>query len=114
MSAASTAYLKLADYFIRCRDNAANLPEEQEVTPYSSGVGFSLNGPRLVAPLTDGAGILSPPACGRVRGAQDWVRGVADVRGRLMTVTDLNRYLERAWEVAGGRRRLLVLDRDEL
>ncbi len=114
MSAASTAYLKLADYFIRCRDNAANLPEEQEVTPYWSGVGFSLNGHRLVAPLTEVAEILSPPACARVPGAQDWVRGVANVRGRLMTVTDLNRFLERASEVSEGRRRLLVLDRDEL
>src|SRR5690606_12062262 len=107
-------YLKLADYFIRCRDNAANLPEEQEVTPYWSGVGFSLNGHRLVAPLTEVGEILSPPACARVPGAQDWVRGVANVRGRLMTVTDLNRFLERASEVAEGRRRLLVLDRDEL
>ena len=46
MSAASAAFIKLAEYFIRCRDNAAALPSQEDLVQYWSGVAFVLDGVR--------------------------------------------------------------------
>ncbi len=43
-----------------------------------------------------------------------WMKGVANVRGRLMTVMDLSRFLGQPSELQEKRRRLLVLDQDDL
>lgn len=111
---ASAAFIKLADYNRRCRDLANDLPMQQDAVSYWSGVGFVLDGQKYVAPLDEVSEILSVPAYTRIPGAQSWMRGVANVRGRLMTVMDLSGFLDKVSSVQEKRRRLLVLDQDDL
>ena len=40
-AAASAAFIKLADYFVRCRRQAASLPMQEDAVQYWSGVGFT-------------------------------------------------------------------------
>ncbi len=113
-AAASAAFIKLADYFVRCRQQAANLPMQEDAVHYWSGVGFTLDERYYVAPMDEVSEILSVPAYTRVPGVLNWMKGVANVRGRLMTVMDLSRFLGKASELQEKRRRLLVLDQDDL
>jgi twitching motility protein PilI len=54
------------------------------------------------------------PRFTQVPGVKTWVRGVANVRGRLMPVMDLMMFLNRQSGLQSKRRRLLVLERGEL
>lgn len=112
MSTAS--YVRLADYLARCRNTALALPARQDVVQYWSGIGFELDGRRYVAPLDQVSEILTPPSYTRVPGVLSWMKGVANVRGRLMAVMDLTGFLDKQTEAQVRRRRLLVMDRGEL
>lgn len=113
-AAASAAFIKLVDYFVRCRQRAADLPMQEDAVQYWSGVGFKLDGRRFLAPLDEVSEILSVPAYTRVPGVLSWMKGVANVRGRLMTVMDLSRFLGKTSPLQEKRRRLLVLDQSDL
>ena len=113
-AAASAAFIKLADYFVRCRRQGASLPMQEDAVQYWSGVGFTLDERFYVAPMDEVSEILSVPAYTRVPGVLNWMKGVANVRGRLMTVMDLSRFLGKTSELQEKRRRLLVLDQDDL
>ncbi len=114
MSAASAAFEKLAEYFARCREQARDLPSRQDVVRYWSGIGFVLDGVHYVAPLEEVSEILSVPAYTHVPGVLSWMKGVANVRGRLMTVMDLTGFLDKTTALQERRRRLLVMDQGEL
>lgn len=74
---------------------AANgLPEQEESPPRWSGVGFELGGERFVSPIGEVAEMLVKPEVTRVPGVKPWVLGVANVRGRLLTLLDLEAYFQ--------------------
>ena len=50
---ASAAYIQLADYNRRCREQAKDLPMQQDAVSYWSGVGFVMDGKKYVAPLDE-------------------------------------------------------------
>lgn len=114
MSAASAAYIKLAEYLARLRSTALDLPAKQDVVQYWSGIGFMLDGRRYVAPLEQISEILTTATYTSLPGVHSWMRGVANVRGRLMAVMDLAGFLDRGTSLKEKRRRLLVIDQDEL
>lgn len=114
MSESSQAFQKLHDIAQRSKQFAHELPQQAEVKTYWSGVGFSLAGNRYVVPMNELAEILNVPRFTQVPGVQSWVKGVANVRGRLMPVLDLILFLNRASSLHWKRRRLLVIERDEL
>lgn len=79
------------------------------IQPHWTGVGFSLLGQRLVAPMGEVTEILMPPPLTRLPRVQPWVRGVANVRGRLLPLIGLAAWLgERASANWRGHRALVV------
>lgn len=114
MSAASAAYIKLAEYLARFRSTALDLPAKQDVVQYWSGIGFMLDGVRYVAPLEQVSEILMSTSYTRLPGVHSWMKGVANVRGRLMAVMDLAGFLEKNSALQEKRRRLLVIDQGDL
>lgn len=114
MSAASAAYTRLVDYMNRCREHAHNLPMQEDLVQYWSGIGFTLGEVKYVAPLDQVSEILTVPDYTRVPGVLDWMKGVANVRGRLMTVMDLIGFLNKTPALKEKARRLLVLDEGEI
>lgn len=114
MSEVSRAYLALAEIAKLSRQYAQGLPAQEEARAIWSGVGFTLNDRRYVASMDEVSEILSVPRYTQVPGVKTWVKGIANVRGRLMPVMDLLGFLNRPSALQLKRRRLLALERGEL
>lgn len=85
----------LRDIETRAILNAAGLPQQDEIKSGWVGIGFSLGGLKLVAPLDEVVELLTYPSLSRVPGTKKWVKGIANIRGNLLPVMDLSGYLTR-------------------
>jgi twitching motility protein PilI len=79
------------------------------IQPHWTGVGFSVLGQRLVAPMGSVTEILMVPPLTRLPRVQPWVRGVANVRGRLLPVIGLAAFLGGRSTLNWREHRVLVL-----
>ncbi|MEE8058798.1 MAG: chemotaxis protein CheW [Pseudomonadales bacterium] len=106
-------FAALLDIAERSVSNAQGLPAQVDIKPHWSGIGFMLAGYRFVAPMGEVAEIMAQPPATRLPGVQTWVRGVSNVRGRLLPLIDLERFFGGA---LGSRklRRVLALELGEL
>lgn len=112
--AAASPYLLLQEYDGRCRDHALGLPTGSQVVDDWVGIGFRLAGVRLIAPMNHVVEILTAPDTIRVPGVLNWVLGLANVRGNLMPVLDMNLFMGRSAVSAGSVSRVLVIDRESV
>ncbi len=93
--------------------NASGLPAQIEVRKYWSGVAFEVLGVRMVAALDQVIETLEMPSLTRLPGVHPWVLGVANVRGRLLPITDLSLMLSgRATKARRGK--VLIVEKGEL
>ncbi len=100
----------LVDIERRARANAAGLPQQQDIREQWSGIGFRLGERWMLAPLDEVTELLTLPVMTRVPGAKSWVLGIANVRGNLLPIMDLNGYLYGRRTVVGKRTRILVIN----
>ena len=94
----------------QCRSQAIGLPAQDVVSETWSGVGFQ----PMVAAMGEVAEILHEPRYTALPRVKSWVRGVANVRGRLLPIIDLSRFFGATVNAPRKQRRVLVLDRDDL
>jgi twitching motility protein PilI len=74
------------------------------------GVAFKLGGEPFVTARADVREVLpAPEQITRIPGARPWLRGIANVRGQLLTIVDLKAFLGGGTTPADRRARLLVL-----
>ncbi len=100
----------LRDIEDRSRRNAVGLPQQTEFRRFWEGVLFSVSGVRLAAALGELMEILNfPAAVTPVPGTHAWVRGVANVRGSLLPIVDLQQFLGGRAAVTDRRSRVLVI-----
>lgn len=114
MTEVSTAFRTLADVAERARATAKGLPAQMDVKPFWSGIGFQLFGQRFVAPMAEVTEMLDLPHFTQLPGVQSWVRGVANVRGRLLPLTDLAAFLGGKLEAPRRQRRVLVIETGDI
>lgn len=112
--ATNPAFEHLLQLEQRCSQSANAVPSLQDRADVWSGVGFRLADQFFLVPLNEIAEVLSMPAVTHVPGALSWMKGVANVRGRLMTVMDLSGYFGLPVQTQFGPRRLLVFDQDDV
>ena len=91
-------------------ENAPGLPQEIEVTKLWSGVGFRLGDLMLVTPLDHVLEILPPPPATLVPGVKSWLKGVANVRGNLITIVDLPEYFGKPPVFQDEKSRMLIMN----
>lgn len=96
------------------RQTAPGLPEQVQAAPVWSGLGFRLDDMQLVTPLGDITEVLDYPEFTRVPGTKRWVRGVANVRGNLLTIIDLAEYFSKSPVEPAEKARLLVMNVPDL
>lgn len=96
----------------QCGLAAAALPQSIEQLNEWSGVAFRLGDSRLVAPLDEVAEIISYPELTVIPNTCLWVRGIANIRGRLLPVIDMNAFLGGPSLQVSSRSRVLVLDHE--
>lgn len=114
MTEQQSAFEVLAELALQSRATARGLPAQIDARPQWSGIGFSLLGSHFVAPLDEVSEMLEVPSYTHLPGVQPWVRGVANVRGRLLPLFDLAAFC--GGRLVGGRkrRRVLVLETETL
>ncbi|GAB3112985.1 chemotaxis protein CheW [Aestuariicella hydrocarbonica] len=115
-SAAKTqqAFQTLVNLALQSRRSAKGLPSQVDIKPHWSGVGFELLGRRFVAPMGEVSEMLEVPHYTRLPGVQPWVRGVANVRGRLLPVCDLAVFFGDRINSSRKQQRILVLENEDL
>lgn len=104
----------LYDIEQHCLNVAKGLPQREDIQDVWTGIGFRVGDINLTAPLNQVHEVLRYPKMTRIPGTQGWIKGVANVRGTLLTVTDLNQFLGRPPSQITQRTRLVIHRRDEL
>jgi len=93
-----------------CLKYALGLPQQQQTEDEWIGIGFRLGDLHLVAPLGEVSEILTPPNLSLVPRTKAWVCGIANVRGNLMPIMDLQGYLHDRGASLNRRSRILVVN----
>jgi len=77
----------------KCLHSASSMPAIDGATDDWLGIGFKIAGTELLAKMGDVAEILDPPPFTRIPGVKPWVIGIANVRGGLLPLMDLNGFI---------------------
>jgi twitching motility protein PilI len=97
-----------------CLCNAQDLPQQHDDEDKWPGIGFMIGRLHLVAPLEEVAEILTPMPLSRVPRTKPWLCGIANVRGNLMPVMDLQSYFDDRPAVSHRRSRILVINHHDV
>jgi len=104
----------LADMERRSRVKGVGLPQQEEQQERWEGVVFNIADTRMVVALDEVAEILNyPSGLTLVPGAMSWMRGIANIRGNLLPIVDLQAFLGGPATVTGRRSRVLVFDQGD-
>ncbi len=107
--ASHTPYEILNEIERRSLESGAELPKEEKHKAAWNGVAFVLDHNLLLAPLNDVQEVLDCPPLTMVPRTKVWLRGIANVRGRLLPVIDLNAYLGGDATPLRGNNRILIV-----
>ncbi len=77
----------------QAQENATPLPQPEQLREIWHGISYSFGEFTLLSPLAEVSEIAPCPQISLLPGVKPWVRGVANVRGSLITVIDLAAYL---------------------
>lgn len=95
---------RLARRAVAARDGGGQAAEEWV------GIGFKLGNENFVAARTDIREVLPvPEQLTRVPNAKPWLRGIANVRGQLLTVVDLKNFLGAGGSMHDRHARMLLV-----
>ena len=79
------------------------------------GVVFEIGGQRLVAPMGQVSEVLAMPEYTSLPLVKPWMLGIANIRGRLLPITDLSRFLQVPSRLTQmSQRKVIVIDHDNL
>ena len=98
----------------RSKQTAKGLPQQTEQRSLWSGIGFRIGDTNMIAPVTQINEILHYPSLTLVPGTLPWVKGLANIRGTLLPVMDLQSYLGQTPIKLRSQSRILVIQQDEL
>lgn len=87
---AANGFIELLRLSKRGNANYANIESHEKIW---SGVGFELLGQYFVAPLGEVSEVIYPPLYTPIPNAQCWIKGLANVRGKLLSVTELSSFI---------------------
>lgn len=94
----------------RCLERAIGLPQQEEIKATSLAIGFRIGDLKMVTPVDEVAELLTYPSLSRIPGTKRWVKGLANVRGNLLPIMDLNDYLTKKPTVLTTKSRVLVVN----
>lgn len=77
----------------RVRDTAAPLPDRSKASDNWQAIAFEFMNDIFVIPMKDVKEVLPTPSTTRIPGVQQWVKGIANVRGEILALVDLNSFI---------------------
>jgi len=108
--AASEVLDKLAEYARRSKLQEAKVPASLTKKEDWQGLAFVVDGVKLVAAMEEIRELLPyPESVTRVPGTKKWMLGLANIRGELLPIVDLQRFLGAPPVVINDRCRVLVI-----
>lgn len=110
MSDVMTPFQQLLEIDQLCRRYSAGLPAQQEVAQSWSGIGFRMGARLFVAPMGEVTEVLHEPRYTLLPGVKPWIKGVANVRGRLLPIMDLCGFLGGELSPLRKQRRVMVVE----
>jgi len=113
MAEKSLGFDTLVDVARHSLSHASGLPAQIEMRKYWSGIGFQAMGTKIAVDLNDVVETLEVPTITKLPGVQSWLLGVANMRGRLLPVTDLSQLLGGPRTALRGSR-ILVIEKGDL
>ncbi len=111
---ANPAFESLINLAAQSRRSAMGLPAQADMAPRWSGIGFSCMGFRFVVPMGQISELMEVPATTRLPGVHSWVIGLSNVRGRLLPLFDLARFIGGHVNSQKKSHRVLVWESDHL
>ena len=114
MTEQSKAFATLLEIAETSKSTAAGLPAQVDIKPHWSGVGFSIFGKNFVAPMGEVTEMLEMPRYTHLPGVAEWVKGLANVRGRLLPLADLPAFFGGSLTSSFRQQRVLVIEREEI
>ncbi|MGS2717907.1 chemotaxis protein CheW [Eionea flava] len=114
MTESSSAFEVLQSLAAKSMGAAQQLPAQSDVVEQWRGVGFSLLGFDFVVPMEQLVEMLEVPTYTRLPGVKPWVKGVANIRGRLLPLFDLAAFFSGTLTGNKKQQRLLVLDKQNV
>lgn len=108
------AYAKLAALAASYRQHARELPAQIDLTPTRTVVCFRLLGLDVgIAVLLEEVNeLFEVPHCTRLPRVKSWVKGVANVRGKLTPIVDFAGFLGSRLQAPPKRQRVILVERD--
>ncbi|MDH5191472.1 MAG: chemotaxis protein CheW [Gammaproteobacteria bacterium] len=102
----------LKDIEKRCLASAIGLPLQAEIKRPLLALAFRIGETSLAAPLGEVKEILTYPEISRVPKAKEWVKGIANIRGNLLPIMDLQGCLGRGKVAINKHCRVLVINNE--
>jgi twitching motility protein PilI len=96
------------------RATAAPLPLEEDIKSLWSGIGFRIAQHHFVAPMEYVREIMKYPTVSVVPGSKEWVRGIANIRGNLLPIFDLQGFLGQMPTPVKRETRVLTIAKDQI
>jgi len=91
-----------------------SLPEETVVAEQWVGLSYRVGGMQFVTAMDQISEVVPAVPFAVIPRSQSWLRGIANVRGRLLTVIDLQDFLGMGPVNADQYTRLIVINNDQL
>ena len=95
-------------------ESAPMLPEETEGPSLWTGLGFRLSDLHLVTPIAHVVELMPYPVITPVPRTKSWIKGIANVRGNLLTIIDLAEFFGKEPVFEDDKARMLVMNVDGL
>jgi len=109
-----TPFALLKHIETRSQQRALGLPQKVEVRRTWSGIGFRIGNTRLLLAMGEVGEILRYPTITKVPSALNWVKGLANIRGNLLPIMDLKRFVNNESLRINRASRVIVIQRGEL
>ena len=110
----NTAWIALLELLDCAMKSARGLPEkDKDGVSNWLGIEFRIADTSMIVPINEVNEVLPVPRCTQIPGAKSYVKGLANVRGRLVPVIDLNRFFGRPSKAVFKDRRAFIVETEE-
>ena len=103
-------FVTLLDIECNCKAYAVNIPRQIVTERDWLGIGFKSSDYDFVCRMEEVSEILRWPVMTDVPGSQPWFRGIANLRGHILPVTDLQGFISGAPHKETALSRVLVVN----
>jgi twitching motility protein PilI len=99
---------RLRDMVVHIQQNSAPVPIAQPYVEYWYGAAFEVIGVRCVASMKEARKVVNLTPTVPIPGVKPWVRGLANIGGRILSIADFAAFLSNGEAVSSGKQALVV------